>query len=49
MSEKKLYAQPELTVYGNVESITQQNGLAQVDVPQGTSASAPGGVTGPVS
>lgn len=49
MSEKKMYAQPELTVYGNVESLTQQNGVDQVDVPQGTPASAPGGVTGPFS
>lgn len=48
-NHKKVYAQPSLTVYGNVETITQQGGGLTIDVPLGTSIGAPGGVTGPVS
>lgn len=32
---KKSYSEPELTVYGNVEEITQNGTLANADTPNG--------------
>ncbi|NJO61382.1 MAG: lasso peptide [Richelia sp. RM2_1_2] len=34
--QKKNYAQPQLVVHGNVETITQQGGGNSTDVPIGT-------------
>jgi hypothetical protein len=36
MSSKKAYFAPELTVHGNVETITEKGGGSKTDVPQGT-------------
>lgn len=36
MSSNRLYVKPELTVHGNVATITQQGGAANTDVPAGT-------------
>lgn len=36
MSNKQSYVQPELIVYGNVETLTQKGGGASTDVPEGT-------------
>ncbi|MDJ0568223.1 MAG: lasso peptide [Pleurocapsa sp. MO_192.B19] len=33
---KKAYNAPKLTVHGDVEVLTQNNGTSFVDVPQGT-------------
>jgi hypothetical protein len=38
MSAKKAYFTPELTVHGNVETITQKGGGKKTDVPLGTNA-----------
>jgi hypothetical protein len=43
---KKTYNVPKLTVHGNVEALTQKNGVSFTDVPQGTAVGGPGGVTG---
>lgn len=45
-NKKTAYVQPELTIYGNVEHLTQQGGTANVDVPLGTPNTGPGSVTG---
>jgi hypothetical protein len=36
MSSNRPYVKPELTVHGNVETITQQGGGSRTDVPIGT-------------
>lgn len=43
---KKPYTAPKLTIHGDVEKITQQGGVIQTDVPQGTPVTGPGSVTG---
>ena len=35
-TRKNNYAAPTLTVYGNVENLTQQGGASSTDVPLGT-------------
>ena len=35
-AQKNNYATPTLTVYGNVENLTQQGGASSTDVPLGT-------------
>lgn len=37
--QKKNYTQPQLVVHGNVETITQQGGGNNIDLPQGTPVS----------
>jgi len=36
MSSNRPYVKPELTVHGNVETITQNGGGSKTDVPVGT-------------
>ena len=43
---KKAYNAPKLTVHGDVETLTQQVGGFQVDVPQGTNVTIDGDVIG---
>jgi len=38
MENKKTYMSPELTVYGDVEKLTEQGGVTSIDVPVGTPA-----------
>jgi hypothetical protein len=45
MSSNRLYVKPELTVHGNVETITQQGGFSNTDVPAGTPVGPAGVVT----
>jgi hypothetical protein len=40
MKEKKTYEAPEVTVHGNVETITQAGGLPNSDVPHGVGPTA---------
>ena len=44
--EKQRYELPEVTRHGTVEELTQQGGGSSVDVPIGTPANTPGGITG---
>jgi hypothetical protein len=44
MSSNRPYVKPELTVHGNVETITQQGGASSIDVPFGTPV-GPDGIT----
>ncbi|MBF2004241.1 MULTISPECIES: hypothetical protein [Chlorogloeopsis] len=41
--QKKTYTKPEVTVYGDIETLTQQGGASSTDVPQGTSV-GPNGI-----
>ena len=45
MSSNRLYVKPELTVHGNVATITQQGGFTNTDVPAGTPVGPDGVVT----
>lgn len=36
MENKKTYMSPELTIYGDVEKLTEQGGSTAIDVPIGT-------------
>jgi hypothetical protein len=36
-TKKKIYKKPEVTVHGNIETITQTGGITQItDVPKGS-------------
>lgn len=43
---QKTYVTPQLSVYGDIQKITKQNGSQAVDMPIGTPATTPGGVVG---
>ena len=46
LDEKQPYEAPSVTRHGTVEELTQQGGGNSVDVPIGTPANTPGGITG---
>lgn len=45
-TKKKAYTSPQLVSLGTIEELTQSGGGSVIDVPGGTPANTPGGVTG---